>query len=74
MALTDLIYGKGYRCENCGESYNTEEEAKHCYKCRIGFFGGVRTCPECNGSGVKVNWGAPNEKCGNCGGTGKLAY
>ena len=68
--MFDTVYGKPWSCRNCGAIYSTKEEAEHCTRCG----GGSKTCPDCNGTKIKVNWGAPNEKCPTCGGTGKVSY
>lgn len=55
-------------CPRCGKVYLTEEEMKRC-SCRPS-----QKCPECNGTGKKVQTLGPAIDCPRCDGTGKLYY
>ena len=55
-----------YSCPNCGKIYSTEDEMKRC-NCRQ-----AQRCPECNGTGKKVQSLGPSIECPRCKGSGKL--
>ncbi len=60
-----------YQCPKCGQlGFPTQEAANNCPRCARY----VKKCPKCNGTGQIVNWGAPNQTCDRCGGSGKVSY
>jgi len=57
-----------WTCQKCGKVMATEYE----YIKHICAGTSMRTCPECLGSGIKVQAIGPNVKCPRCGGKGKV--
>lgn len=60
-----------YKCPICGQlGFESQEAANNCPRCASY----TKICPKCNGTGQIVNWGAPNQKCDRCAGTGQANY
>ena len=65
-----------YKCPYCGAPCSTPKDAaNHCAGFLQTFKGvkpGKRTCPDCNGSGEKIDWLGTRMACPRCGGSGKV--
>ena len=57
-----------WSCPKCGKVYFTEEEMKRC-NCQSS-----RPCPDCNGTGKKIQSIGPAIDCPKCNGSGKIYY
>lgn len=57
-----------WRCPKCGKIFLSEEEMKRC-NCKPS-----QKCPDCNGTGKKIQIIGPAVDCSRCNGSGKLYY
>lgn len=57
-----------WTCPKCGKPYLTEDEMKRC-NCRSS-----QPCPDCRGTGKKVQSIGPSIDCPRCNGSGKIYY
>jgi len=55
-----------YSCPTCGKLFNSEREAQN--HCRD--IANTKTCPDCNGTGKKVDGLLGAYKCDRCEGSG----
>ncbi len=65
-----------YPCPYCGHPcLSTKEAADHCAGYQQTFMGikpAKYTCPDCRGSGEKLDWLGTRMTCPRCGGSGKV--
>lgn len=57
-----------WKCPKCGKIHLTEDNMKRC-RCQSS-----QRCPDCNGTGKKVQIFGPAIDCPKCNGSGKLYY
>ena len=59
-----------WTCENCGKILLSKEEYER-HTCSGNLY---CTCPDCNGTGRKIQIIGQSIKCPSCGGKGKIKY